>query len=53
LPLILAGGLNSKNVRKAVEYVKPYAVDVISGVETGGRKDERKIKEFVMAAKVI
>ena len=53
LPLILAGGLNSKNVRKAVEYVKPYAVDVISGVETNGRKDERKVREFVMAAKVI
>ncbi len=53
LPLILAGGLNSKNVRKAIEYVKPYAVDVISGVETEGRKDENKIREFVRAAKVI
>jgi len=53
LPLILAGGLNSKNVRKAVEYVKPYAVDVISGVETEGRKDERKVREFVKAVKVI
>ncbi len=53
LPLILAGGLNSKNVRKAIEYVKPYAVDVISGVESEGRKDENKIREFVRAAKVI
>ena len=51
IPLILAGGLNSRNVKKAIEYVKPYAVDVISGVETSGRKDERKVKEFVMAAK--
>lgn len=53
LPLILAGGLDSGNVRIAVEYVKPYAVDVISGVETNGRKDERKVREFVLAAKVI
>lgn len=53
LPLILAGGLNSENVRRAIEFVKPYAVDVISGVETNGRKDERKVRDFVRAAKVI
>ena len=52
IPLILAGGLNSGNVGRAIEYVKPYAVDVISGVETNGRKDERKVREFVKAVKV-
>jgi len=50
-PLILAGGLNSENVERAIQTVRPYAVDVISGVETNGRKDERKVREFVRAAK--
>ncbi|MBO8183737.1 MAG: phosphoribosylanthranilate isomerase [Archaeoglobus sp.] len=50
-PLILAGGLNSENVERAIQTVRPYALDVISGVETNGRKDERKVREFVRAAK--
>nr|WP_242948217.1 phosphoribosylanthranilate isomerase [Caldicoprobacter faecalis] len=45
--LILAGGLNSHNVCSAIARVKPYAVDVSSGVETGGFKDYKKMKEFV------
>lgn len=51
-PLILAGGLTPSNVSRAIEEVKPFAVDVSSGVEkTVGVKDPRKIKEFIMNAK--
>lgn len=54
LPLILAGGLTPENVGEAVRKVKPYAVDVISGVEAEpGVKDVVKMREFVKAAKRI
>ncbi|MDH7596732.1 MAG: phosphoribosylanthranilate isomerase [Methanothrix sp.] len=46
-PLILAGGLRPENIVDAIDAVKPYAVDVSSGVETNGRKDPAKIEEFV------
>lgn len=49
--LILAGGLNCDNVRKAIEEVKPFMVDVSSGVETNGVKDINKIKKFIAEAK--
>lgn len=49
--LILAGGLHEFNVKEAAQSVQPYAVDVSSGVETDGRKDEVKIFEFVKQAK--
>jgi len=46
-PIVVSGGLNSKNVRQAVEFVHPYAVDVCSGVEAEpGKKDSRKLKAF-------
>jgi phosphoribosylanthranilate isomerase len=50
LPVVLAGGLNPANVGGAVAAVRPYAVDVISGVETArGRKDPSKVKVFIQA----
>lgn len=48
MPVILAGGLNATNIAQAVSAVRPFAVDVSSGVEAApGQKDPRKITEFV------
>ena len=47
-PFVLAGGLNTSNVKQAIEMVHPYAVDVSSGVEiTPGIKDRLKIANFI------
>jgi phosphoribosylanthranilate isomerase len=47
-PLILAGGLNSKNIAAALRTVQPRAVDINSGVESApGKKDTEKVKEII------
>jgi phosphoribosylanthranilate isomerase len=53
VPMVLAGGLTAENVAEALELVKPYAVDVVSGVEAApGRKDHRLVEVFLEAAGV-
>ena len=49
LPLIIAGGLNSENIKSLIKTVKPFCVDVSGGVESSkGVKDEEKMKEFMI-----
>lgn len=50
-PVVLAGGLHAGNVQTAIKQVKPYAVDVSSGVETNGKKDKEKIKLFIASVR--
>ncbi len=50
-PLLLAGGLHAGNVGAAIAAVRPFGVDVASGVETGGVTDPQKVRDFIQSAK--
>jgi len=52
IPVILAGGLKPETVMGAVKCVRPYAVDTASGVETDGKKDEKKVMDFINNARM-
>jgi phosphoribosylanthranilate isomerase len=46
-PIFLAGGLNPDNVKQAIEEVRPYAIDICSGVRTNGALDKNKLSAFM------
>jgi phosphoribosylanthranilate isomerase len=51
VPVFLAGGLRAENVAAAIQHVRPYGVDVCSGVRTNGRLDPAKLDSFMAAVR--
>jgi phosphoribosylanthranilate isomerase len=49
IPTYLAGGINKDNIKKAIEHVQPYGIDLCSSVRTNGQLDERKLEELFKA----
>ncbi|NDD16496.1 MAG: phosphoribosylanthranilate isomerase, partial [Chitinophagia bacterium] len=49
IPTYLAGGINKDNVRKAIEHVEPFGIDLCSSVRTNGQLDELKLEELFKA----
>ena len=52
-PFMLAGGIDSTNVARAIRTVRPYGIDISSGIETEGMKDNEKIKAFTNIVRTI
>ena len=52
-PFMLAGGIDSTNVARAIRTVRPYGIDISSGIETDGVKDDEKIKAFANIVRTI
>ena len=52
-PFMLAGGIDSTNVARAIRTVRPYGIDISSGIETEGVKDDEKIKAFTHIVRTI
>lgn len=53
VPLFLAGGLNPQNVASAIRAVRPFGVDVCSGLRTNGNLDEQKVVDFFAAIETL
>lgn len=51
LPVFLAGGLKTTNVVEAIEHVRPFGLDLCSGVRTEGRLDGRKLEQFMQTVR--
>ena len=52
-PFMLAGGIDSTNVARAIRTVRPYGIDISSGIETNGVKDNEKMKAFTNIVRTI
>lgn len=53
VPVFLAGGLKAENVRQAIEQVRPYGVDICSGVRSDGKLDAHKLHAFMQAVRAV